>query len=234
MTKSKTNAYFERQSIPLANAASDKNAKAFWNMLRSERKPLTSHITPDQWYQHFLEVFNPRNLHEDKYNYDDPVDISDNFLDQRITESEVLRAITCRALKTGKSPGVDGLSIQFIKSSALHLVPPLTDLFNNFYENGYFPPEWATSILAPIHKKGNIDDPNNYRGLLPEISKIFTSVISNRFKVWYDRNEKIGEEQAGFRKDHSTTDNIFILHTLITKYLRHKGGRPLPCYICGL
>ena len=28
-----------------------------------------------------------------------------------------------------------------------------------------------------------------------------------------------------FRKDHSTTDNIFILHALITKYLRHKGGR---------
>ena len=180
MPKSKKNVYFERQSILLANAASDKNAKAFWNMLRSERKPLTSHITPDQWYQHFLEVFN---LHEDKYSYDDPVDISDNFLDQRITESEVLRAI--RALKTGKSPGIDGLSIQFIKSSALHLVPPLTDLFNNFYENGYFPPEWATSILAPIHKKGNIDDPNNYRGisLLPEISKIFTSVISNRLKV---------------------------------------------------
>ena len=140
-------------------------------MLRSERKPLTSDITPDQWYQHFHEVFNPRNLQEDEYNYDDPVDRSDNYLDRRITESEVLRAI--RALKAGKAPGIDGLSIQFIKSSAQHLVPYLTDLFNNFYENGYFPPEWATSILAPIHKKGNNDDPNNYRGisLLPEIAK---------------------------------------------------------------
>ena len=148
-------------------------------MLKSERKPLTSDITPDQWYQHFHEVFNPLNLQEDDHDYDDPADISDNYLDQRITESEVLRAI--RVLKTGKSPGIDGLSIQFIKISAQHLVPFLTDLFNNFYENGYFPPEWATVILAPIHKKGNSDAPNNYRGisLLPEISKLFTSVINN-------------------------------------------------------
>ena len=55
-------------------------------MLRSERKPLTSDFTPDQGYQHFHEVFN-RNLQEDEYNYDDPVDISGNYLDQRIIES---------------------------------------------------------------------------------------------------------------------------------------------------
>ena len=47
LTKSKKNAYFERRSILLANAAGDKNAKTFWNMLRTERKPLTSDITPD-------------------------------------------------------------------------------------------------------------------------------------------------------------------------------------------
>ena len=46
-----------------------------------------------------------------------------------------------------------------------------------------------------------------------------------------DRNETIGKEHSGFRQDHSTIDNMFILHTLISKYLRHEGGgaflRPL-------
>ena len=69
-------------------------------MLKSERNPLTSNITSTQWYQHFHEVFNPLNLQEDAHNYDDPVDISDNYLDRRITESEVTRAI--RALKNRK------------------------------------------------------------------------------------------------------------------------------------
>ena len=164
-------------------------------------------------------------MHEEEINYNDPSDIADDYLDHRITESEVLRAL--RTQKTGKSPGIDGLSIQFIKTSSQHLVPYLVELFNMFYDSGYFPPEWAASILAPIHKKGSKDDPNNYRGvsLLPEISKIFTSIINNRLKVWCDTNEKIGEEQSGFRKDHSTIDSMFILHTLITKYLRHTGGR---------
>ena len=110
-----------------------------------------------------------------------PSDIADDYLDKRITESEVLRAIrNLKTGKTGKPPGIDGLSIQFIKTSPQHLVPSLAELFNTFYDSGYFPPEWATSILAPIHKKGSKDDPNNYRGvsLLPEISKIFTSIIN--------------------------------------------------------
>ena len=198
LIKNKKNAYFERQRILLANAAADKNPKTFWNMLKSRTKSLTSDITPDQWYEHFHGVFNPPNVHEEEINYNDPSDIADNYLDHRITESEVLRAI--RTLKTGKSPGIDGLSIQFIKTSSQHLVPYLVELFNMFYDSGYFPPEWTTSILAPIHKKGSKDDPNNYRGvsLLPEISKIFTSIINNRLKVWCDTNEKIGEEQSGF------------------------------------
>ena len=166
-------------------------------MLKSRTKSLTAEITPDQWYEHFHGVFNPPNVHEEEINYNDPLDIANDYLDQRITESEVLRAIS--TLKTGKSPGIDGLSIQFIKTSSQHLVPYLAELINTFYDSGYFPPEWATSILVPIHKKGS----NIYRGvsLLPEISKIFTSIIINRLKVWCDTNEKIGEEQSGFRKD---------------------------------
>ena len=35
----------------------------------------------------------------------------------------------------------------------------------------------------------------------------------------------IEDEQAGFREQHTIIDQIFCLHTLMTKYLRHKGGR---------
>ena len=78
-----------------------------------------------------------------------------------------------------------------------------------------------------VHKKGNEKDPNNYRGvsLLSEMSKIFTSIINARLKIWCETNGVLGEEQAGFRKQHTTIDHVFCLHTLITKYLRHKGGR---------
>lgn len=60
---------------------------------------------------------------------------------------------------------------------------------------------------------------------MTEISKLFTSILNRRLKLWSEANRVIGEEQAGFREKHTTIDQIFCLHTLITKYLRHKGGR---------
>ena len=91
----------------------------------------------------------------------------------------------------------------------------------------FFPSEWSKSLLCPIDRKGNINDPNNYRGisLLTEISKIFTSIINKRLKRWVETNEIIGEEQAGFREQHKTVDQLFCLYTIINKYLTNKGGR---------
>ena len=57
------------------------------------------------------------------------------------------------------------------------------------------------------------------------MSKIFTSIINTRLKIWCETNNVLGEEQAGFRKQHTTIDHVFCLHTLMTKYLRHEDGR---------
>ena len=147
--------------------------------------------------------------------------MQNEYLDRPISENEVLVAI--KNLKTGKSPGTDGLISQFFKSCPERICPYLTTLYNFYFEHGYFPPEWSSSIIGPIHKKGNEKDPNNYRGvsLLSEISKIFTSIINARLIIWCETNGVLGEEQAGFRKQHTNIDHVFCLHTLITKYLRH-------------
>ena len=57
------------------------------------------------------------------------------------------------------------------------------------------------------------------------MSKIFTFILNRRLKTWCETNDIIDDEQAGFREQHMTVYQIFCLHTLITKYLRHKGGR---------
>ena len=69
--------------------------------------------------------------------------------------------------------------------------------------------------------------PTNYRGvcLQPVLSKIFTSVLNKRLKQWSTQHNVLGEEQAGFRSTYSTIDDLFCLQTVITKYLRQKGGR---------
>ena len=54
---------------------------------------------------------------------------------------------------------------------------------------------------------------------------MFTSIINKRLVFWADSLDKINEEQAGFREGYSTIDNIFILQSLINKYLSIKGGK---------
>ena len=47
------------------------------------------------------------------------------------------------------------------------------------------------------------------------MGKLFSSVINNRMQAYSDEQNKISNCQAGFRKNFSTTDHIFALHTLV-------------------
>ena len=124
-------------------------------------------------------------------------------------------------LKNGKSAGVDKILGELLKNANNIVVDFLVTLFNALFENGTFPTEWSKSIIVPIHKKGDINNPDNYRGvaLTSVVSKVYTHILNKRLSRWAEREEKIIEEQAGFRAGYSTIDHIFTLYTLVQKYL---------------
>ena len=41
----------------------------------------------------------------------------------------------------------------------------LLNLFNIIFDIGYFPEVWSEGYVIPLHKKGSINDENNYRGI---------------------------------------------------------------------
>ena len=47
------------------------------------------------------------------------------------------------------------------------------------------------------------------------MGKLFTSILNNRLNVLSNELDILSENQAGFRKAYSTTDNIFVLYSLI-------------------
>jgi hypothetical protein len=106
-------------------------------------------------------------------------------------------------------------------------VPLLCKLFNKILEVGCFPTEWGKALLVPIHKKGNLNEPNNYRGiaLLSCISKVFTKIINRRLTEWAEENSKMYDVQAGFTNGKSIIDQIFVFQSLVSKYLAQKKGR---------
>ena len=70
-----------------------------------------------------------------------------------------------------------------------------------------------------IHKNGDINDTNNYRGLtlLPTAYKIYAEVIRSRLIEEVEEKKLLPECQADFRKERSSLDNIFVLDHLIRK-----------------
>ena len=65
-------------------------------------------------------------------------------------------------------------------------------------------------IIIPIHKQGNSSDPNNYRGITLNsyLGKLFCHVLNERISKYLLDKSFIGGEQAGFRKNHRTSDQF--------------------------
>ena len=150
-------------------------------------------------------------------------------LDADITEEEIRYAID--KLKTGKAPGVDQIPPEFYKCIRDNILGYLKSLYNTIFNKAKFPTAWATAIIVPIFKRGNVDNPNNYRGisLLNILSKIFTSVLTNRLYNWAEQNDRIRPEQAGFRRNYSTTDHIFTLRQIISNALYGERRQKIYC-----
>jgi hypothetical protein len=69
---------------------------------------------------------------------------------------------------------------------------------NTVWYEGTIPESWQKATVIPIHKKGDIKNQENYRGvsLLNSGYKIYASIIKSKLTEYY--NDKTREEQNGF------------------------------------
>ena len=92
---------------------------------------------------------------------------------------------------------------EFYKYAGEDFVIFLIKLFNTLFDKGIYPDNWTESIILPLYKQGNNEDPNNYRGisLCDVSSKLYGSIINTRLQEWINQHNIIGEQQAGFKED---------------------------------
>jgi hypothetical protein len=153
----------------------------------------------------------------------------DNILtDHPITIEEVNQQI--KYLKSKKAPGVDGISNEFYKCATENLVPPLTTLYNYIWDKGEFPDKWAEGLIQPLHKKGSQSEADNYRKLtlMACMGKIFEAILNTRLIFQSEVTLIDDPNQFGFCKNRRTTDNVFILDTLIS----HQKSVKKPLFLC--
>lgn len=195
-------------------------------------------LTGEDFFQHFQKILsdnseqNYSQLDDDQHTRDTenrPLggmsDFIDPDLDGEIMHQEVRSVIS--SLKTAKSPGLDNLVAEIFKATQDMLLPYIVRLFNKIFLTGEYPESWCTGVIVPIYKnKGDIDSPNNYRGitLTNVLAKIFSHVLLNRINKWSEKHEKINCNQFGFQKAKSTIDCIFIFNSIISKVLNEDSG----------
>ena len=138
-----------------------------------------------------------------------------------------------KTLKRGKSGCPDLILNEFFKSSSNVMSLVLTKLFNKISDTGKFPKVWNLSLLTPIYKSGETTDCGNYRGICIPIclGKLFTSIIQKKLNYFLEINNLISVNQGGFRKGYRTTDHIFILKTLINKYIYNCKKKLFVCFV---
>ena len=100
------------------------------------------------------------NLGRGEDDYVDPPGIE--YLDNPIKDEEVRKATD--HLKLNKSPGPEILA-EMLKNSLEHVLSFLVLLINHVFDTGQYPSAWSGAIIVPIHKSGDKDNPDNYRGV---------------------------------------------------------------------
>jgi len=122
------------------------------------------------------------------------------------------------ALKNNKSTGSDNIPAELFKYGGEALLHSLHDLLVNIWRTEELPQEWKVGIICPLYKKGDKLDCTNYRGitLLNVAYKILANVLYNRLLPYAEA--AIGEYQCGFRKDRSTSDQMFSIRQILEKY----------------
>ena len=122
-------------------------------------------------------------------------------------------------LSNGKSPGENGIPAEAFKALLCdsenrdYLLQSLI----SFWRKKESPESWKIGKLKLLPKKGDLSDPNNWRGimLLDIWSKVIASILSFRLQNLLD---KVGmEAQNGFTRKKGCTDGTFSLNLLLNK-----------------
>ena len=118
-----------------------------------------------------------------------------------------------------------------LKNSKLCLRKVLLKLFNGCLEQGTYP--WNCSITTPLHKKGDKQNPDNYRAITVGscLGKLFASLLLERL---IDFRRVICPDfphQLGFRAGAQCSDHILTLTTIIEKYTKKLKKRVFACFV---
>ena len=120
-------------------------------------------------------------------------------------------------LNSKKAAGPDYIPPEALKADSKVSSTILHGLFEKIWTEEKYPNDWKEGHLVKIPKKGDLSNCNNYRGitLLSIPGKVFTRILLERIMETVDG--QLRDNQAGFRKNRSCTDQIAALRIIVER-----------------
>ena len=191
------------------------------------KHPLSGQVITDLaevkeiWERHIMQVLNKQQLNTSIIKSPFDTLITLNIDMSLIREDEVRFAIG--KMKNRKAPGFDRITSEMLKSGGDKVVTLLMrqcDLLWTLEEEP--PDDWSRILINAIFKKESKLEVKNYRGisLLSVPGNVFTYVLLMMMKK--ETDSLLWDNQAGFRQNRPTIDQIFTLQRIVGRCVEFK------------
>ena len=90
-------------------------------------------------------------------------------------------------LANGKSKDIEGYQAEILKIGGHVLISQIHKLFNLAVKKG-FPIPWTQSLIIPIFKSGDKNDPSNYQTnmISPILAKLYGIILEKKINGWLE------------------------------------------------
>ena len=161
------------------------------------------------WENHFRNLLGEAPLVDEHTIPERETDL--NISTEPFSRAELFQAK--KLIKENKACGDDGIPPEVVRRCNLDDI--ILDFCNNTLMHKHKPEQWSILNIVPVPKKGDLTNPNNYRGIALSsiVAKTLNRMILNRIRPEVEKILRIN--QNGFRPGRSTTSHILTLRRVI-------------------
>ncbi|OMJ09297.1 Retrovirus-related Pol polyprotein from type-1 retrotransposable element R2 [Smittium culicis] len=100
------------------------------------------------------------------------------------------------------------------------------------HDTGDIPKCLETSVVVPVPKKGDLKNPDNYRGisLIPTLEKLMAKIVATKISKIDTKYQILVKEQAGFRNFEECAGQATALYEIVRRR-KIQNKETWLCYI---